>query len=192
MHAQVERTEYAKILAGNEGFKRGANAMHQRLTTLLPEQRSGYRHEEEGRIIVQCHVIEQFPKVGDNGPYFKVPMPLPTYFAGRGSSPSQQRWKPIAFRAVENLIRKREFDTVSELRWWTWEPELGTKELEEHTRTMVVGLQKLSVAFQMFQQSFYPPPDMAMSILHEAIEELRLKLGRIGPNDIEEAQGSPR
>lgn len=104
------------------------------------------RFRYDGRESRVVSTIPFFPDPRGDGPVARYVMPfLPAPRFDRLESQARfGRSTDIRFRAVEYAIDHVVGDARSTLRWFQWEPETGTPELEARTRVFRESLGKLS------------------------------------------------
>lgn len=200
MKKEIEHRRTIEARAREEGRE----DMRRDGRTLFPTKQRTYNNADGGLDV--SSVIETFPSPYGGVTNFRVPFPMVTSFHRDyfRSARIPEREAFLNFRPVEHAFRKRIGDSSTELRWFTWEPTEGNKELEEHTSALFHGMGKLGYVQRTLEnttQFWYGPNPCACSncgqrvavptyyaeiqrsaeLLKECTEELRLRLGKLAP-----------
>ena len=199
MKKELEQRKVIEARARREGQE----DMRRDGRTLFPSRQRSYNNADGG--LDAMSVIETFPSPYNGVPVFRVPFPAVSSFsrdwAYAAHVPERERY--LEFRAVEHAFRKRIGNSSVELRWFTWEPSQGTKELEEHTSALFHGMGKLGFVQKTIEMiSGYWAPNTstcgncgerssahphygelqrASQLLSECVDEMRLRLGKLAP-----------
>lgn len=196
--------EQRKVIAAR-ARREGQEDMRRDGRTLFPSKLKTYNNAEGG--IDVSSVIESFPSPYGGVPNFRVPFPHVSSLSRDslrfGAYAFSEREAFLEFRPVEHAFRKRIGESSVELRWFAWEPNHGTKELEEHTSALFHGMGKLGYVQRVIemiamgwapgstncgncgerspQHSHYGELTRAKELLTECVDELRLRLGKLAP-----------
>lgn len=199
MQKEIDQRKVIEARARREGQE----DMRRDGRTLFPAKQRTYNNADGG--IDVSSVIESFPSPYGGVPNFRVPFPMVSSFSRdfMYAAHVSERERYLEFRPVEHAFRKRIGESSVELRWFAWEPNHGTKELEEHTSALFHGMGKLNYVQKTLEMiSGYWAPSAstcgncgerssahpsygelqrASELLNECVEELRLRLGKLAP-----------
>ncbi len=205
MHKAKERFEREGESRGRSiGIREGADRMQRDMMQLVPTETRHF-NDEHGPIAIGF--IDQFPKVSEQGPFYRaiVPMPAPlTSFARAQLSVSHipAMMRTVDFRPIRWRHEVRVPEGRGVLEWVTWEPTRGNDEVEKRTSVLLKNFGKLSHAgwlvrymaqnALMMGDSNAADLGKAGVLLDEAIDEIRLVLGRFAPEEFAPAGMTPR
>ncbi len=178
----LEATKREAVERRFDLYRKDVQALHAR------EDRS---YDEQGRGLVTS-IIPHFPDPRKDGPVAKYVMPFVmtprVWLLDRACL--QSRSTEISFRAVEYGIEQVIGDSVSQLRWFNWEPETGSPALEARTRTFRDAIGRLSRARHELENAVYRfSPELhgtgimsmivcTSSAIEAVVDDLRRILGR--------------
>lgn len=184
---QHEASRRHAEIVKHESTRREFDRYRRDVTELYADRRNERYNGRESRVV---STIASFPDPRVSGPvaHYCLPfIPTPRFAAWDIDRMLSETDHRIRFRAIEFAVDRRVGDARSTLRWFQWEPEVGTPETEARTRVFRESITKLHRAKHELQLLTirHSPELMGLGIVTtilvtiSAIEELSDDLRRV-------------
>lgn len=165
------------------GFREGANRMRDDMMRLIPDDERVDRSDPH--CVTVRHFIRRFPDPHEHGPYYRVAMPVPHSPLFNRTAAAIDGVKHIDFRPIHHAYRVDGLGGRAQLEWFTWEPTVGTAEVEARTSVLLKNYGMLCAAAARLRSFVVMNPisDLVQVgvMLDEGIADIGRVLGKFAP-----------